>query len=73
MLLNGLLMALALSSLVSVHAPAEGTTAASIKASPAKSNTVTEIRIDKSDHALKLYAGSDVVTTPERARATNGE
>jgi murein L,D-transpeptidase YafK len=60
----GIASTLALALIVSIHAdsPSPGeAVAANFSGRPAP--TVTEIRIDKSDHTLKLMAGKDVVKT----------
>lgn len=79
MVLQGLVSALALSTLVSIHAPAPvaaGGPGAAPATGSAKVTTstaaVTEIRIDKSDHTLKLVAGSDVVKTYKVAIGSGG-
>jgi murein L,D-transpeptidase YafK len=59
----GIASTLALALLVSIHADSSSpgeTARAKVTASAA---AVTEIRIDKSDHTLKLMAGKDVVKT----------
>lgn len=80
MVLQGLVSALALSTLVSIHAPAIVATggagaapaAGSAKVATKSTAAVTEIRIDKSDHTLKLVAGSDVVKTYKVAIGSGG-
>lgn len=77
MALYGFLAAIALATLVSIHAPApdhggspsspEGGTGKAGKAA-----AVTEIHIDKSDHTLKLLAGKDVVKTYKVAIGSGG-
>jgi murein L,D-transpeptidase YafK len=74
MLLQGFFSALALSTLTTIHAPppfaaiAEGPAPLATKGTAA----VTEIRIDKGDHTLKLLAGSDVVKSYKVAIGSGG-
>lgn len=70
MMFQGLFAVVALSTLVSVHAPAP----AAVSAGGGSSTTaaVTEIHIDKSDHTLKLLAGTDVVRTYKVAIGSGG-
>lgn len=86
MLIQGILSVLALSALVSVHTPAPRAALAPSRApasiaapsdAPSKPGgkaapAVTEIRIDKSDHTLKLLAGTDVVKTYKVAIGSGG-
>lgn len=74
MLLEGILSTLALTTLTSIHTPipllgsVTSTSASSLKSTAA----VTEIRIDKSDHTLKLLAGTDVLKTYKVAIGSGG-
>jgi len=71
---TGLLVAMALSTLLSIHFPGL-TTPGEAGAPPNKAKTaaaVTEIHIDKSDHTLKLMAGTDVVKTYKVAIGSGG-
>ena len=69
----GLSLTFAFSILLSIHAPISTPVADAAPAGKSKAAlTVTEIRIDKSDHTLKLMAGSDVVKTYKVAIGSGG-
>jgi murein L,D-transpeptidase YafK len=72
MALHGTLALVALTSLVSIHAPGSFTAPAGGSANAASKAAVTEVRIDKSDHTLKLVAGTDVVKTYKVAIGSGG-
>lgn len=64
-------LVVALSALVSIHTP-EAASEAATPASKKSTTTITEIRIDKSDHTLQLVAGNDVVKTYKVAIGSGG-
>ena len=77
---QSLALVLALTSLVSIHASPAGLGGSPLAEAPANGSgaknapvTVTEIRIDKSDHTLKLLAGADVVKTYKVAIGSGGQ